>query len=52
MATIVFNLIVSLILGVCGLVMLGKGNFIGAVLLGCIVVHWTLFLTRQGNSPK
>lgn len=49
---IIFNLLVSVILGVCGTIIVGRGNPIGFVLLGCIVVHWVLYLNRQAKEPK
>jgi len=38
-----FNVVVSLILASCGLFMALRGNPVGFVLMGCVVLRWILY---------
>jgi hypothetical protein len=47
-----FNAAVSLILAIGGLIMASRGQPVGFVLLGCVVVHWIFYFQRNKADPK
>ena len=41
---------ISIALAIAGVIHVSKGNALGYILLGCIVLHWTMYFIRKRNG--
>ena len=48
-ATFLFNVVVSVILTICGFMLVANGNAIGVVLWFCVILRWIVVAFRNHN---